>query len=253
MLTVVRFKNSFLFFYFRSFFIEQVLARKRTSGARKPVLSPAEDLAVGALAGIASRLFTTPLSNVTVRKQTAASACTAHKKSSGDDDSESDEETYGDTSSIADTLREIVREKGVAGLWSGFSTAALLSISPALTFYASNAASKLIVRKDTKPTPTQTFLTSAIGNTIATTIVFPLILSKTRLQWRSPTGRRMYRNLHDVVSKTIRKAGFKGLYQGLETQLIKGLFSFSTTMVVKQRIESLFVLLYLAARRRSSP
>ncbi len=77
----------------------------------------------------------------------------------------------------------------------------------------------------------QTFVTSAIGNSISTMIVFPLILCKTRLQWRSPTGRKMYRNLLDVLRKTVKRGGLKGLYQGLDSQLIKGLFSFGTTMV----------------------
>ena len=93
----------------------------------------------------------------------------------------------------------------------------------------------------------------------------------------------MYRNLLDVLSKTIKRGGLKGLYQGLDSQLIKGLFSFGTTMVsatlhrpvegdncvrkqastdissgtviacaqvVKARIETLFVMLYFAIRNR---
>lgn len=129
--------SNFFFFYFRGFLIEKVLARKSARQAAAPTsrgeksatatitLSAAEDLAVGMLAGIASRFFTTPLSNVTVRHQTSATA----KEKEGtnvkgkekevekrDNDSDSDEEgEYGDGPGIVETLKQIVEEKGVAG------------------------------------------------------------------------------------------------------------------------------------------
>ncbi|PWY99963.1 hypothetical protein BCV70DRAFT_217012 [Testicularia cyperi] len=283
--------SNFLFFYFRSFFMETVKERKKLklgaagaaagSGKGKGkapniVITAAEDLAIGALAGIVSRFFTTPLSNVTVRMQTAAnpkqkqqqqqqsSSKTKPEKDAGEvpqsptlggSDSESDDEGgYAESAGILDVLREIVSEKGWLGLWSGFETAAMLSISPALTFYSTNAVSSVLIpkhRRD-KPSSLETFLTSAIGNSISTMIVFPLILCKTRLQWRSPSGRKMYRNLIDVVRKTLKRGGIKGLYQGLDSQLVKGLFSFGTTMMVKARIETLFVMLYLYLRNKQN-
>lgn len=265
--------SNFLFFYFRSFFMEAVKERKKAKLPSPPaggqgkgkvpniVITAAEDLAIGALAGIVSRFFTTPLSNVTVRMQTSANPKEKSKereeksKEGGQpsSDSESDDEGgYAESAGITDVLRQIVAEKGWLGLWSGFETAALLSISPALTFYSTNAVSRLLIPKDKrdKPSSLQTFVTSAIGNSISTVIVFPLILCKTRLQWRSPTGRRMYRNLLDVLRKTVKRGGLQGLYQGLDSQLIKGLFSFGTTMMVKARIEAWFVLLYLAVRKQ---
>lgn len=227
--------------------MEAVVKRKQanlapSSGKAKSqngiAISAAEDLAIGALAGIVSRFFTTPLSNVTVRMQTSANPkqrSKDQKKELNGSDSESDDEgRYSESAGIGHVLRQIVAEKGWLGLWSGFETAALLSISPALTFYSTNAVSRMLIPKESraKPSSCQTFVTSAIGNSISTIIVFPLILCKTRLQWRSPTGRKMYRNLLDVLRKTVKRGGgLRGLYQGLDSQLIKGLFSFGTTMV----------------------
>ena len=120
-----------------------------------------------------------------------------------------------------------------AGLWSGYDTAVLLSIVPALTFYLTNFLSRsfLPTSAQQRPNALQTFATSAGGNALATLLVFPLILSKTRLQWKSPSGKRVYRNLVDVVRKTVRRGGWKGLYQGLNSQLIKGFLSHGVTMV----------------------
>lgn len=129
----------------------------------------------------------------------------------------------------------------------------LLSIAPALTFYSTSLISQAFLPRASRDSPSswQTFLVNASGNATSTAILFPLMLSKTRLQWRSPSGRKVYRNLADVVRKTMRRNGIKGLYQGLESQLLKGLVSHGTTMVVKQRVEALFIFLYLALRARS--
>lgn len=72
------------------------------------------------LAGALSRFFTTPLSNVTVRLQTAATSKSKDEKGKGkakaSDDSESDDEDeYSSGPGIMETMHEIVKEKGVAG------------------------------------------------------------------------------------------------------------------------------------------
>ncbi|CAD6906613.1 unnamed protein product [Tilletia controversa] len=261
--------SNFLFFFFRSVLVSLIVASKAkdlgaltASSSKKSksiTLSGAEDLAAGALAGATSRLFTTPLSNVVVRKQTgsrpaAVAASEKGKEKEGEGAvvaaaakvSESDSEDEGEYSveepSILDCLREIVKEKGFLGLWSGFETAALLSITPALTFYFTHAYMGFFIprRFRDKPLPAQTFLTSALGNATATLVVFPLILAKSRLQ----SGRRGYKSLPDVVRSVLRRQGVRGLYAGLETQLVKGFVSQGTTMLVKDRVEAAIILWY---------
>lgn len=113
--------SSFLFFYFRGFFIEQLLLRKPAKGSKSkaPSLTAPEDLACGLLAGIASRFFTTPLSAVTVRHQTSASASEKKAVKEGekkeDSDSEDEDGSYNDGPGIFATLQDIVKEKGVIG------------------------------------------------------------------------------------------------------------------------------------------
>ncbi|CEH14030.1 mitochondrial carrier protein [Ceraceosorus bombacis] len=114
------------------------------------------------------------------------------------------------------------------GLWSGFETAILLSSQPAITFYVSSLLSRVLIPRSSrdKPTATQVFFVNALGSTASTLALYPLILSKSRLMWRSPSGRRQYRNLLDVIRKTVRRSGVKGLYQGWESQITKGLFKY---------------------------
>lgn len=259
--------SNFLFFYFRGFLVERVRERRISSSggsskanSAKFALTTAEDLIVGMLAGALSRFFTTPLSNVTVRLQTSATAKEKKEDDKGKgkeveaNDSESDDEDeYGSGPGIMETLQQIRKEKGIAGLWSGYETAVLLSITPALTFSLSHIISRATLPKSAqaKPSSLQTFLVNAAGNSLSTAALFPLILSKTRLQWKSPSGKRVYKSLADVLRKTIRRNGVKGLYQGLESQLLKGLVSHGTTMVVKQRVEALFITLFLILTQKS--
>jgi hypothetical protein len=88
----------------------------------------------------------------------------------------------------------------------------LLSVSPALTFYLTHVITSAALPKSSreKPSSVQTFLVNAAGNAGSTALLFPLILSKTRLQWRSPSGRKMYKSLMDVLRKTVKRNGIAG-------------------------------------------
>ena len=96
----------------------------------KPVLFTApEELAIGMVAGVISRAFVTPLSNVTVRKQTSATSVSKDKESAAvGEDNDDDEGDFGNGPSSMAIAREIVDEKGWTGLWSGFKSACILVI-----------------------------------------------------------------------------------------------------------------------------
>jgi adenine nucleotide transporter 17 len=101
-------------------------------------ISAGKELFIGSIAGIISRGVTTPLSTITVRKQTAAktkavqpsnnSTSSVEKgissKDDEDDDSEEDED-YAADSSIA-IARDIYQEHGLRGFWRGYQSACAL-------------------------------------------------------------------------------------------------------------------------------
>jgi len=94
------------------------------------------------------------------------------------------------------------------------------------------------------PTAVQSFLTAATASSVASALTYPLILAKTRLQFRSPSGKSVYRsNLH-VFARTLRKQGVRGLYAGLEGQLVKGFLSEGLKQTLKARLEMVIVLAY---------
>lgn len=68
---------------------------------------------------------------------------------------------------------------------------------------------------------------------LAVTLLYPLLLAKTRLQ-SSRRGTQTH-NMFDVWDDAIKRGGISGLYQGLETQLVKGFLNQGLAMMIKQR------------------
>ncbi|KAJ3483358.1 hypothetical protein NLI96_g6364 [Meripilus lineatus] len=242
--TLATLLSNFLYFYFYSF-LRTLFARRRI-GTRtgmkntKPVLlSMPEEIGIGFLAGVASRAITTPLSVVTVRLQTAT-----------EDDNEDDEfreeernpELAVSTVSTLQVIHDIYLEDGIKGLWRGFSTAVPLSLSPAITLFLFQIYRRLTTRGNhtplATPSPRSAFLGAAFSNTIATILLYPLILAKTRLQ----VHRQHARNGEDrdpgpylIWKRIIAARGWRGFYQGLEAQILKGFVNQGVAMMVKQR------------------
>lgn len=102
------------------------------AGKAAAKISAAKELIIGSIAGILSRGVTTPLSTITVRKQTASrkktTSETAENTSDGkEDESEEDDEDddYAPDSSI-DIAKDIYQEHGLAGFWRGYGSACAL-------------------------------------------------------------------------------------------------------------------------------
>ena len=106
--------SSFLYYYFYSF-LRSFLTRRRSPSSlaksKVPTLSVAEELGLGFVAGLASKLISTPLSVVTVRLQTER------------EDAEEDETLYTEEAQkvggVKDVIGRIYEEDGLVGFWRG--------------------------------------------------------------------------------------------------------------------------------------
>ncbi|KAK7057709.1 mitochondrial carrier domain-containing protein [Favolaschia claudopus] len=249
--------SNFLYFYFYAF-LRYLLTRRRLSLNPKPgrIASPhkptlPEEILLGFIAGVASRAVSTPLNIVTLRLQVEK-----------DNDSEEAEIKEGTSATgISGAFKKIYREDGLGGFWRGFKTTTLLSFTPAITLALFQVYRRILMRTSAitgaDPTPRQAFLGAAVSNSIATAILYPLMLAKTRLQATSATSMTEVLNdaytgkgrsrrpktllAEEMLSKT---PGISGLYQGLEMQIVKGFLSQGVTFLVKGRVEQLIVALY---------
>lgn len=162
-----------------------------------PALSMAQELLLGFVAGVSSKMIASPLSVVTVRLQTAR-----------DDDKELPGSTVKD---VAVSVQSIYKDEGLRGFWKGaellslsvffsgsyrnlrigYESTILLSMNPSIAFACLQFIRRLLhfrhrssasVTKVLPPGPLESFITAALANTAAVTLLYPLILAKTRLQ-----------------------------------------------------------------------
>ncbi|TLS29798.1 hypothetical protein PpBr36_00335 [Pyricularia pennisetigena] len=162
--------DSFLFFLFYNWFRARRLARP--GNARRRRMGVVEELAVGAVAGACARALTMPVANVVTRIQTAALVGGA----------------AGEHRSAVAVLRELLRERGVAGLWAGYSAALVLTLNPSITFFLDQALRSSLASGEDRPDGgLVTFFVAAVSKAVATAATFPFQIAKARLQVSSPS------------------------------------------------------------------
>lgn len=175
--------DSFLFFLFYEFFKSRSLlgrySRSRRGGAGNgsgAAWGVFEELSAGILAGACSRAFTTPIANVVIRKQTGSML-------EGD-------EADGRKLGVREIVNSILKEKGVTGLWAGYSATLVLTLNPGMTFFLQDFLKRRLVGSERweDPGAALTFLLAASSKAIASTITYPFQTAKARLQAGVPVG-----------------------------------------------------------------
>ncbi|GAA5994102.1 hypothetical protein JCM5350_008094 [Sporobolomyces pararoseus] len=272
--------SQFLYFFVYSFLRDRLLARKlRTApqgvkmakagegkargkkAAPAPLLTAVEELLVGCLAGIVAKGFVSPLSMIAVRQQTSSEVRQdvvggrqgdQRPVEKGEGSSSDEDDEYGSPPSAIKIAKEIYESQGLKGFWSGFQSTVVLTLNPAITFYAFAALKRALVPAKNRehPTPLQTFFCGAFASSLASLATYPLILAKTRLQFKSPTGRALYNSPFDVFRRAYARQGFAGLYAGVEGQLLKGFVNEGLKLLIKERLELIIVLIAQLAYRR---
>ncbi|KAF7290106.1 hypothetical protein HMN09_01315800 [Mycena chlorophos] len=247
--------SNFFYFYFYAF-LRYLSTRRRLSLNPNPkaALAPhkpglGEEILLGFVAGVMSRAISTPLNIITTRLQ----------QEHEEDENEDEDEKEG----FMGVVNKIYGEQGVQGFWRGFKTAFLLCMNPALTLAFFQVFRRILARASTgkEPNPRQAFLMGAISNSIASAIMYPLMLAKTRQYASSSSGSSLAGALRNAYlgrepsgfpSHAKSQPSVAGLYQGLETQLVKGFLSQGVTFLVKGRqvlIEEMIVWVYTRRTR----
>ncbi|EAA29036.1 mitochondrial carrier [Neurospora crassa] len=202
--------DSFLFFLFYTWF------RAKRLRVNEPYLKVLEELAVGAAAGACAKLFTTPVSNVVTRRQTANLISSSSSSSSSSPSSSSALSRSSNPStpptdgggstvrrrrpsspraaaataaqpdlSFTETIVSIYRERGLLnGLWAGYSASLVLTLNPSMTFFLQQILKRMLVSRENweEPGSAITFVIAALSKVMATSVTYPFQIAKARVQ-----------------------------------------------------------------------
>ncbi|KXX73914.1 Peroxisomal adenine nucleotide transporter 1 [Madurella mycetomatis] len=245
--------DSFLFFLFYTWFRARRLVAR--SGTTTPHLLAAEELAIGAAAGACAKLFTTPISNVVTRRQTASLL---------DASSGPNQETASQRDlTFGQVISEIRKERGLLGLWAGYSASLVLTLNPSLTFFLQQILKRALVPRERwdEPGASTTFILAALSKVAATSVTYPFQIAKARVQVSAAPedGKRKTEEIEkdscgslvrDTIFATlvriVRAEGVDALYDGIGGELLKGFFSHGTTMLSKDVMHRFILQLYFA-------
>lgn len=197
-------------------------ASSKTAGVAK--LGPFEELLIGLISGVISKGAILPISAVCVRQQLASDADDGKGKGRAMN-------AAADTS-VIETLQQIRREEGILGLWSALPPSIPLALLPSLTLYIHQILLRLLVpaRHRSHPPGSVTFLIGATSNALATIPLYPMAIVKVLSQSGTYRGGKI-----ESVKRIVRDRGVRGLYQGIEGQLVKGFVQQGVMMLLKQR------------------
>ncbi|EER39461.1 mitochondrial carrier protein [Histoplasma capsulatum H143] len=168
------------------------------------------------------------------------------------------------TSSTRDIVSAIVAQKGLTGLWAGYSASLILSLNPALTFLLSQVFKFSLLPRDKRrrPPASATFLFAAISKVIASSLTYPFSMAKTRAQAAtsastSSSAARPPPTILHAIYAIARTEGLAALYAGLSGDVLRGFFSHGIAMLAKDTVYRLVVrtyyLLLVMLRRYPSP
>ncbi|KAJ2353879.1 hypothetical protein GGH92_000386, partial [Coemansia sp. RSA 2673] len=177
------------------YFFEAVKAAFERASKHKN-MSTVESMVSGAVAGAMTCIITNPIWVVNTR-------LTVKQKNL---DNEQEE-----TPTTVQAFAEIIKEDGVLALWQGIIPALILVINPIIQYTAFEQL-KNKVERFRKLGSLDFFVLGAISKLAATSITYPYILLKSRMQLKqSKNEGERYDSLVDGLRKVIAQEGIAGL------------------------------------------
>ncbi|KAL4734844.1 mitochondrial thiamine pyrophosphate carrier 1 [Aspergillus similis] len=163
----------------------------------------------GGVAGLISRFCIAPLDVVKIRLQLqihSLSDPTSHAHITGP--------VYKGTLS---TIKTILREEGLTGLWKGNIPAELLYVCyGGIQFTTYRTTTQLLAQLGPHrlPQPVESFISGALGGGVATAATYPLDLLRTRFAAQGSGDNRVYGSLFASLRDIARAEGTVGFFRG---------------------------------------
>ncbi|KAI9337023.1 mitochondrial carrier domain-containing protein [Zopfochytrium polystomum] len=148
-----------------------------------------------------------------------------------------------------DGVRQIMHNEGVRGLWRGVAPALIMQIPATVIYYVGYEHFRDALNGWLSPSyaPLSPLLAGSVARTIATSLVSPVELIKTRIQSTSSVSTSSSAWLE--VSAIIRSAGWRSLWKGVGPTLWRDVPFSGIYWIGYERLKVLFTDAVLQARR----
>ncbi|KAJ3195920.1 hypothetical protein HK101_010677 [Irineochytrium annulatum] len=209
------------------YWYEYVKAAFERIAAEERPITTLESMAAGAVAGAATSIITNPIWVVNTRQTV--------KKGSLDDDGKTVKAL-----STLQTVRKIWAEEGPQGFFKGIIPALILVINPIIQYTVFERLRTIMQDRKTLKgkgplSGLDFFLLGAISKLAATSITYPYIVVKSRMQLKqSESSSAKYNSVMDGLRKIVKTEGVKGLYKGIEAKLLQSVLSSAFTFAFKE-------------------
>ncbi|EPZ31694.1 Mitochondrial substrate/solute carrier domain-containing protein [Rozella allomycis CSF55] len=233
--------SQFSYFYFYGL-LRPAYEKRYAMHYGKDKMGTLWELLLGAHAAALGQLFTIPVVNllkafiksvIATRQQTTRPAKDFHQ-----------------------TMIDVLNEDGITGLWKGLKPSLILVINPSITYAIFEKLKHWYMERFKKsPNALLIFWMGAISKTLATILTYPYIMSKVRLQWKCEENNEnlQYKGAIDVMRKVYKSEGFRGLFKGLNAQIVKAVLCQALLLTLKTKLDLYSLILYTLVHNMLHP
>ncbi|KAF7433410.1 hypothetical protein PC9H_005362 [Pleurotus ostreatus] len=148
---------------------------------------------------------------------------------------------------IAETIKNIFAKDGIKAFWRGIGPALVLVINPVLQYTVFEQLKNQLVKSRSAKlkaagavavavlTDMDFFFLGALSKLIATSLTYPYIVVKSRLQAGQASALK-YKSSLDGLLTIIREEGLEGLYKGIGSKLIQSVLTAAILFASQRRI-----------------
>jgi len=151
-------------------------------------------------------------------------------------------------------IRDVMRERGIAGMYSGVSANFALSTKPAIQFAVVERTKALIFRR--RPDrqalrAAEAFWLGALGRAVGTIVTYPYLRAKKLKQVRQKAGEaESSLSITGVVRYVLANDGVIGLFKGMAPELVRGVLSAALMVMVKEKLTAVVKSLVMSLLKR---
>ncbi|KAJ3220600.1 hypothetical protein HK099_004153 [Clydaea vesicula] len=207
-------------------------------GKDKRAMSTLESMTSGAIAGVATSIFTNPIwvvnTRLTVKNEEKLAQTNARKKKTG----------------LIAAILKIFKEEGIKGFYRGILPALILVSNPIIQYTVFEKLKEKLMKFKKELGATDFFILGALSKLAATSITFPYILIKSRMQLKQ-TEEERYKSPVDGFRKIVKAEGVKGLYKGIESKLLQSVLTSALLFAFKEEFYQFAVTLLVLVGARN--